>query len=187
MSEINIRDNIIQNIHLLPDVEGIILKNNGIRRVPSELLKRTNLKRLVITNNNIQVIDIRIRNDTLTNLNIDNNQITILHGIELLTGLNVLNARRNHISRINFLTDSILYMDISGNRLTSRQEYLQENHTLQVLRIGGCELSTLRGVDELIGLQLLDAPDNLLTDMNEIAELINHGYLSRSNLSNNNN
>lgn len=175
LSSIVIKDTIINNIHLLPNVHTIRLNNNDLRVFPSELLLHSNLRLLDLSTNNLQVLNIRHRNATLEVLDIRDNEVMSLEGTQLLTGLTSLHADNNRMTRLDRLPENLRYINLDGNRISVIN--LEDNHGLRQLDISSNRLTSLEGIEKLQELRILIANNNRLTNISVVSDLISNGNL----------
>uniref|UniRef100_K3WRW8 C2 domain-containing protein n=1 Tax=Globisporangium ultimum (strain ATCC 200006 / CBS 805.95 / DAOM BR144) TaxID=431595 RepID=K3WRW8_GLOUD len=88
----------------------------------------------------------------LTQLNVSNNVIASVDGIDAFTYLEVLSMSRNHLKRIGsplFTLTSLRHLDLSGNFIAHIPKAIVRLELLETLNLSGNNLSVLKEVDPL--------------------------------------
>jgi internalin A len=116
-------------------------------------------------------------------LNLSNNQLTEIKGLEKLVGLQQLYLSGNHLTEIKGLEELVCLqrLYLSNNQLTEIKG-LETLVDLQRLDLAGTHLKEIKGLDNLISLQQLNLYNNQLTEIKGLGTLIS---LQQLNLSHN--
>ena len=109
---------------------------------------------------------------TLEGLDITNNNLTDLKGIEKLTQLQYLEAYDNKLKDVNELKHlkNLSYLLLDGNRLININA-LKNLTNLQEVDLSNNRLKSLKGVGNLKNLERLYVQGNRLTDVDEVMQL----------------
>jgi Leucine-rich repeat (LRR) protein len=185
---------VLDNLLLLPNVQEVDLSNNNMIYFPKASSKVAELNKQTFF-------------DGITYLNVNNNRIDDLYGIEKFISLNKLIISSNKLWTLNGIQHSpqIKYLNLSQNEfltdikaiqnLTSLQtlkmegclrvqnwEYLKSLTQLQILSLSGCGLKKIYFLNSHNQLTSLDCSDNNLTEISFLFQLQN---LTELNLSGN--
>ena len=136
-----------KNLVNIPIIEGnnniqiIYLNSNKINKI-SNLSNFNNLKELLLQNNKIKIIENLPK--TLIKLDLSNNYIESLTGIELLVNLELINLENNNIKNISPLIKLINLIEIycANNLIDSFNDYSHFGNlkNLEVLDLSGNEI-----------------------------------------------
>ncbi len=149
-------------------VTKLILTNQGLNSIPSEISKFTNLKELNLSDNNLQ--DLGSSLSSLTNLEVlnlsGNNFSSIPSELCGLKGLKSLNLSNNKISGGSVsCMNNLERLFLNNNQLTSLPSGLTELNSLKSIYLQSNNLTTLS--DKLATMPNLQV---LLVHLNKIAE-----------------
>ncbi|CAO4380105.1 unnamed protein product [Caenorhabditis nigoni] len=104
---------------------------------------------------------------SLQYLSIRKNKLTSLKKLNRLPCLKLLDASFNHISRLDQLPSSLLYVDLSHNRLQTLS-VCQSLGNVRHLRVHRNQIKSMKGVESCVQLETFFINDNLLKDKNEL-------------------
>nr|MBK9651160.1 DUF4173 domain-containing protein [Bacteroidota bacterium] len=185
---------VLDNLLLLPNVQEVDLSNNNMIYIPkassnvAELNKQTffdGITYLNINNNRIDDLHGIEKFISLNNLIISSNKLWTLNGIQNSTQLKYLNINQNEfltdIKAIQNLT-SLQSLDMTGCFRVQNWEYLNGLSQLQSLSVSRCGLKKMNFLISLNQLTSLDCSNNNLTDLSFLFQLQN---LTELNLSEN--
>jgi len=108
----------IENVHKHRYLRTLILDNNKINKIEG-LSKNVCLVNLSIQNNKIEIIE-NLDGLNLEVLNLAQNKIKMINGLQTLKQLTRLDLSRNEIKRLKGLEecDYLRFLDLSGNRIS---------------------------------------------------------------------
>ncbi|KAF1326356.1 Transcription initiation factor, partial [Globisporangium splendens] len=119
----------------------------------SELRNDREIITMVCTSSkNPEDIDSLDRYQANAQLNVSNNVIASVDGIDAFTYLEVLSMSRNHLKRIGsplFTLTSLRHLDLSGNFIVHIPKAIVRLELLETLNLSGNNLSVLKEVDPL--------------------------------------
>ncbi|ULT90262.1 hypothetical protein L3Y34_008548 [Caenorhabditis briggsae] len=104
---------------------------------------------------------------SLQYLSIRKNKLTSLKKLTRLPCLKLLDASFNHISKLDQLPSSLLYVDLSHNRLQTLS-VCQSLGNVRHLRVHRNQIKSMKGVESCVQLELFFINDNLLKDKNDL-------------------
>lgn len=142
LTAVSLEQNQLQDVSALankPKLTTLFLSGNPSLNV--DTLKTESVHELYLNGNNIQSLSFLQNNQTLVNLQMDNNQLTSLAGLEVLPHIDTFSANQNKISSLV----------ISGTQ-----------GTLQTLKLSENNLQNLEGINAFTNLQNLEVPSNQL-------------------------
>lgn len=159
-----------QKIITIEDIEKVIskgnleLKNKGISTIDNIGLLdiiEDYLERLNLANNNIEKISGLDNHIKLSNLDLSGNQIKKIEGLESLKQLEKLNLSNNQIIKIVGLSDlyKLEYLNLAGNQITSLKE-LTQMKSLKELDLRNNKLRDIGNFELLINLTSVDLSNN---------------------------
>jgi Leucine-rich repeat (LRR) protein len=149
-----------------------------------------------------------IRNNTITHLNLNDNDISDISTVKSLEYLHEFQACRNKITDISVLADhqALASLRLDGNEISdisvlgscpyltrlqlsdnkiSTLEPLKECEYLDSLYVSGNQLTSLSGLENALKLQTLQASDNKLSDISSLADctILRYVYLNDNSIS----
>jgi hypothetical protein len=147
----------------IDNTRGIVISYKDLSRVPPCLENYSGLARLDLDDNRITKIDGLDNLKALEFLNLDNNNIEKVEGIDNLTGLRNLSLDHNRISKIEGLDNlkSLENLDLSGNRIT-KIEGIKNLKGLEILSLDNNGIEKIEGLDNLKALEYLSLEGNNL-------------------------
>lgn len=113
---------LVKDLHLLPNIDTIILDNIGMREFP-DISLLDNLRELDVSNNYIPLISLNTQHD-LAILSINNNQLSSLDGLEVFHWLEELHADDNRIRDITTIVGTVdilnglYHLSLNDNRIS---------------------------------------------------------------------
>ncbi|KAF7934456.1 hypothetical protein BELL_0091g00050 [Botrytis elliptica] len=163
------------------DTEEIDLVHARISSIPSLRLSRfTQVQRLCLRQNTISTIeDLSCLAATLTDLDLYDNLIAHIRGLEDLINLTSLDLSFNklkHIKKLNHLT-SLTDLYFVQNKITTI-ENLEGLSKLRNLELAANRIREIQGLDTLTGLEELWLGKNKITEMKNLDALQNLKILS---------
>ena len=131
-----------------------------------------NLNQLELSNNKITEIKGLDNLTQLNTLSIRNNQITEIKGLENLTQLNTLSIRNNQITEIKGLENltQLNSLGISDNQITEIKG-LENLTQLNSLKVRGNRIREIKGLSKLTQLHSLDISFNQITELKGLDNL----------------
>ncbi|QSZ29675.1 hypothetical protein DSL72_004191 [Monilinia vaccinii-corymbosi] len=164
-----------------PDTDEIDLVHARISSIPSLRLSRfQKVQRLCLRQNTISTIeDLSSLSSTLTDLDLYDNLIAHIRGLEELIHLTSLDLSFNklkHIKKINHLTD-LTDLYFVQNKITTI-ENLEGLTKLRNLELAANRIREIQGLDTLVGLEELWLGKNKITEMKNLDALQNLKILS---------
>ena len=110
--------------------------------------------------------------EKVTRMNLENNQLTDVKGLEKLTKLTWLRLYDNKLTSVKGLEklDQLTELNLHGNKLTSVQG-LEKLTELRELYLGNNQLTSVKGLEKLTQLTRLSLADNQLTDVKGLEKL----------------
>lgn len=145
LTAVSLEQNQLQDVSALankPHLTTLFLSGNPNLNV--DTMKTESVRELYLNGNNIQSLSFLKHNQAVTNLQMDNNQLTSLAGLEALPQIETFSANQNQISSLT---------------LSSTQG------TLQTLKLSENRLKNLEGINAFTNLQNLEVPSNQLTTL----------------------
>ncbi|MGT2754601.1 pneumococcal-type histidine triad protein [Streptococcus ovis] len=145
LTAISLEQNQLQDVSALankPQLITLFLSSNPNLNV--DTLRTESVHELYLNGNNIKNLSFLKHNVALTNLQMDNNQLTSLAGLEALPQIDTFSANQNQISSLA----------ISGTQ-----------GTLQTLKLSENRLKNLEGINAFTSLQTLEVPSNQLVTL----------------------
>lgn len=115
------------------------LTSCGLREIPKEIGEMVWLKELDLSNNQITKIEGLEELQQLQSLHLNSNQISKIKGLEQNENLKLLNVISNQISKI---------------------EGLEQNENLEILFLDSNKISNIEGIDNLINLKIFTVNEN---------------------------
>ncbi len=131
---------------------------------------------------NIQQINPTYDPSIIEELNLENNNLTSIDGIENFTSLNTLHLENNSINELKPLLPlkKLERLYLRRNKITEIKDINNLNH-LKVLDLSENEISKISSLSELIELEVLDLGHNKIKEVNELDNLLNLRYLNLQN------
>lgn len=164
-----------------PDVEEIELQHARIATIPALHLERfKKLKRLGLRQNQIQRIELpHCLAESLEELELYDNLIKHLEGLEEFTQLRILDLSYNKLKHIKNISNlrKLDHLYFVQNRLT-KIENLEELRDLVYLELGANRIREIEGLDTLTKLQHLWLGQNKITELKNLHILTNLRTLS---------
>ncbi|MCP4549206.1 MAG: hypothetical protein GY835_22360, partial [bacterium] len=161
------------------------LSNKGIRELPSEIGKLTNLESLFLYSNKLTSIPETIEQLTdLQTLHLTSNQLTSLPKIiGRLTNLQTLHLNNNRLAALPGTVGQLTNLEtlsLNNNQLMSLPAAIEQLTSLKRLALNHNELASLPGaIGQLANLQILHLNSNQLTSLPEtVGRLTNLQTLS---------
>jgi len=153
----------IENLTNLKRLNSLVLNNNDISRLDGLKHLGKTLQRLDLVNNKIRKIEGLENLLALQRLNLENNQIVELEGLDSLTALKWLYLKKNKIIRIKRLNSLTALEEFSiGSDRLDRLEGMDHLKNLKQLTFYGQTIENLNGLEELEELILeSNHPDNI--------------------------
>ncbi len=190
LKEVNIIDNDItgigRNLQNAYDLEKIQIVNGGVEEIDTYYMTsaKENLRTLILSGNEINDISATFIHTDATNietLDISNNKLLDLDGIQKTTSLRYLYASNNDITSIEGIEElvNLEVLDLRGNQITDLSP-LQYLTNLRILLLDENQISDLSPLENL-NLQILSVKDNEINDIKPIT----HMDLEVLNLANN--
>lgn len=166
------------------NLEELCVSNTAVQDF-SALQNCVELRKLTAQNNGISVLRTMPAWPELWWLDLRNNQISDLTGLELehMENLDVLYLQNNQIDSLSALKQisGLGTLDVSGNLIKTLKP-LSSHTGLVKLYANRNSLTNLEGLEQAISLKVLEVADNQITDINGAS---NCAVLERVNLSNN--
>ena len=159
------------------DHEGEVIELNlsmcDLEEVPN-LLAFEKLRILNLAQNKIVHIEGLDQLANLQTLILFGNQLTRIEGLDKLTNLQTLILISNQLTRIEGLDKltNLQSLDLSGNQLT-RIEGLDQLTNLQSLGLSGNQITSIEGLDQLTNLQSLGLFGNQIASIEGLDKLTN--------------
>ena len=151
--------------------------NNRISSIPSKIVNLKNITKLQINgnwNDRWEITNIHfLENLTgLQNLDLSYNQITDFRFLENLTGLQNLYLNNNQITDFRFLENltGLQNLDLSYNQITDIR-FLENLTGLQTLVLSNNQITDIRFLENLTRLQTLNLRNNQITDIRFLENL----------------
>ena len=166
--DLNIIPIIFIGIFELSYLKILILSQNNIRKIPSEIEKLYQLKKIYLGNNQLTSLPESIGNlSNLVQLNLGNNQLTSLpESIGNLSNLVQLNLGNNQLTSLPESIgnlSNLVQLNLGNNQLTSLPESIGNLSNLTSLRLRNNQLTSLpESIGNLSELILLSLSDNRL-------------------------
>ncbi|CAI5453010.1 unnamed protein product [Caenorhabditis angaria] len=117
-------------------------------------------------------------------LSLRKNKLTSLKKLNRLPLLKLLDVSSNHISKLENLPSSIIYLDVSSNRLQNLA-FSQNLANCRHLKLSKNQIKSMKGLEICGAAEILFLNDNLLKDRNEMEILKNMPKLTHVDLSQN--
>jgi Leucine-rich repeat (LRR) protein len=128
--------------------------------------------------NNIAVIDDLSHHPNLSVLDLSDNHITHISGVESLRLLLCLNLDHNAITSVDGIPAlSVKELGLGSNELGSLRGLSHCVH-MEVLRAGSNGIDSLDGLESMKCLRVLDVSDNKLRSIEDVEAVCGHGNLS---------
>ncbi len=136
------------------------LRELGLTKIPEEIRELDHVTILDLSDNLITRIEGLEKLTKLTGLYLSNNQISRIEGLEKLAALTELKLWDNKISRIEGLENltGLTVLDLSGNQI-SDIEGLENLTKLTHIDLSQNQISDIKGLDELVQLPCLEYVD----------------------------
>jgi internalin A len=117
--------------------------------------------------------------EVVTHLNLTDNHLTEIKGLEKLVDLQVLILSCNQLTEIKELNNlvNLKVLSLSSNQLTEIKG-LDNLVNLQVLYLSDNQLTEIKGLENLVGLQYLNLFSNQLTEIKGLENLVGLQYLN---------
>ncbi|XP_016767406.1 protein phosphatase 1 regulatory subunit 42-like [Apis mellifera] len=149
----------ISNFGNYKNLKVIYLQNNNISKIEN-LHYASNLTHLYLQHNIISKIENLNYLEKLQTLYLGYNKILVVEGLENLKNLTVLQIENQKLP-----FGESLYFD--------PRSILALSTCLKVLNISGNKITSLKNIKELYKLEILDATNNIIDDINDLTETIN--------------
>ncbi|MBS0603883.1 MAG: leucine-rich repeat domain-containing protein [Verrucomicrobia bacterium] len=149
------------NADLLNSIVALDLSNLGLKAIPPQITKYTQLRQLNLSNNQITDVSALENFTQLARLNLSHNQITDIAVLGNLTQLSRLNLSSNKIT------------DVAGLGILAR---------LEELNLYDNQITDVSALGNLVQLCKLNLSNNQITDVSTLGNLV---QLCKLNLSNN--
>ena len=152
--------------------ERLNMDNQQLAACP-RLLDEEKLRLLNYQSNQIRTIQNLDGLPNLIFLDLYNNRIERVAGLEKVQGLRVLMLGKNRLTQIENLDglSRLDVLDLHSNQITA-VERLGHLSALRVLNLAGNRISRLQGVDGLVSLTELNLRRNVLTSMGDLSGLV---------------
>ncbi|KAF1751373.1 hypothetical protein GCK72_017927 [Caenorhabditis remanei] len=121
---------------------------------------------------------------SLQYLSLRKNKLSSLKKLNRLPCLKLLDASFNHIAKLEQLPSSLLHLDLSHNRLQTLN-FCQSLGNARHLRVHRNQIKSMKGVESCVQLETLFINDNLLKDKNELELLKTMPKLTHLDMSSN--
>ncbi|XP_043274469.1 protein phosphatase 1 regulatory subunit 42-like [Venturia canescens] len=153
--------------------------NNKFISAIGDLSHCKNLKVIYLQNNALTKIENLDFAEKLTNLYLQHNNLTKIDNLGALRNLTKLCLGHNCISVVEGLEnlDKLCELHIEKQRLLKGEFLIFEPRTLEalstrlkLLNVTGTRLTSLRPISRIVRLEILEAKDNLLNDMEDLTE-----------------
>ncbi|PHN05098.1 COR domain-containing protein [Flavilitoribacter nigricans] len=174
---------------------------NKFLRISSDLSKLKNLKKIVLTDLNLNSYDFLRTLTQLTSLDLSSNQISNFNFLKKLANLNSLYLSHMQISDLSFLNKhpNLAYLDLSSNHISdlrplkwlsglktlnlhnnliTEASALQNLNNLTSLTISNNQIFDLTPLKDLYSLTQLDLSNNKITDITPLEKLNNLVFLN---------
>lgn len=172
----------------LPELETISLSGNNLNSsdefVFSRLSGYKNLKTLNLSRNNLSSIEsIAFEGNQITHLNLRQNDLKNIKGIEKYTALQSLDLSNCSLTNITLLgmTPLLTSLDLTANRITNLHG-LSGLVNLKKLDLTANRINEISALQNLVRLEVLDLDGNSISDITALKKLQN---LKKLNLENN--
>ncbi|AUI68027.1 leucine-rich repeat domain-containing protein [Beggiatoa leptomitoformis] len=170
-------------IFACPNLIALEIRNHRLTQIPDWVFKLVNLTELNLSNNKLQNLSGLETLRNLSTLDLRDNRLTSLLGLETLRNLSALDLRGNQLTSLSGLETlaNLSALDLRGNQLTSLSG-LETLANLSALDLRSNRLTSLSGLETLANLSTLDLSFNQLTSLSGLETLV---YLSSLDLSGN--
>ncbi|XP_061930133.1 protein phosphatase 1 regulatory subunit 42-like isoform X1 [Apis cerana] len=170
----------ISNFSNYKNLKVIYLQNNNISKIEN-LHYASNLTHLYLQHNIISKIENLNYLEKLQTLYLGYNKILVVEGLENLKNLTVLQIENQKLpfgESLYFDPRSILALSVSFFIVIFLlyifiHIYKLFQTCLKVLNISGNKITSLKNIKELYKLEILDATNNIIDDINDLTETIN--------------
>jgi Leucine-rich repeat (LRR) protein len=160
----------IENLDACTNLKVLYLYDNKIEEI-DHLEFAKGLTYLYLENNCIKTIPDLV-NPKLKKLFLDENEISVIRGLDQCSELVVLSVARQRIPRMTSVSFDLRSLDVISR-------------TLQVLDISGCGITSLVPFRQLYSLQKLFGSDNNISDIGEIEGIVGLPHLEEVNFKRN--
>ena len=183
LKKINLCDNPLREV---ADIQGLFLHYADVKKLnipyenvrglkltlfshhpPEDIFNFPNLSHIETRNHRLQQpLEWLSQLTQLTSLDLSNNELSSLSGLENLSNLSSLDLRNNQLSSLEGLgqLSNLSYLDLRNNQLSSL-EGLEQLSNLSSLDLGFNQLSSLEGLGQLSNLSSLDLDNNQLSNI----------------------
>ncbi|MBS0603672.1 MAG: leucine-rich repeat domain-containing protein, partial [Verrucomicrobia bacterium] len=166
------------NAEQLNAIRELNLENLGLKAIPPEITRCTQLVNLYLSNNRITDISALRQLAQLQHLYLSNNQITDIPALESLTQLGTLYLSINRITDISALRKLALlqYLSLSYNEITDISA-LESLTQLGTLYLSNNRISDISALGNLSGLIKLFLDNNRIADVSALGNLTQLSWL----------
>lgn len=162
-------------VEALGALEELYLISNKIRAIGGALHSMPKLTFMELGDNRIRVMEGLDRLPSLTSLWLGRNKITRIEGLDNLPNLEILSLQSNRITEIpdlSHLAPSLTELYLSHNGIEAVGTGLSALGNLRVLDLSGNQISAIDGVENLCALEEFWANDNMIESLEAIGEAL---------------
>lgn len=181
LEKISFSGNEVSDISVLGNLEkleNITAINNKIENI--DALGNLNLKYICLDGNNISNINVVSNWTNLVDMSFANNKIENLPDLSKLVNLEKANLSNNKIKSIENISGNMQELSIDNNEISSLSG-VQNILGLKILSISNNQITSLRELEGLDGLENLNINKNQINDVSSLAKCSNLQYLYMDN------
>lgn len=159
----------------LPNLTELYLISNKIKAIGAALHSMPHLTFLELGDNRIRVMEGLDNLPALTSLWLGRNKIAAIDGLHNLPHLQILSLQSNRITQIpdmSHLAPSLTELYLSHNGIEAMGHGLSALRNLRVLDLSGNQIVVVEGVEHLVALEEFWANDNMIESLEAVGEAL---------------
>lgn len=159
----------------LGNLTELYLISNKIKAIGSALHSMPRLTFLELGDNRIRVMEGLDKLPALTSLWLGRNKIAVIEGLDNLPHLDILSLQSNRITEIpdmSNLAASLTELYLSHNGIEAMGSGLSALRNLRLLDLSGNQIVVVEGVEELVALEEFWANDNKIESLEAVSEAL---------------